>query len=570
MAQLRYALYVRKSTESEDRQVLSIDSQIERAHEMFHDVNIVEVIEEKHSAFEPGKRVKFAKLIDDIDAGRIDGIIAWHPDRLSRNEEDAAKITYRVRKGILRDLRFCSYHFVNSPEGIMMLQLALSQSQYMSSKLGADVRRGMNQKLKLGWRPGLAAIGYLNVMDGPNHIIAEDPHRFPLVRRMWDLLLTGLYSPDRITQIAETEWGLTTLRRRRLGGTPLVRSAVYRILRDPFYAGLIRWDGEIYKGRHKAMVTLDEFKKAQQILDGRTSCSPGRALITRDFAYRGLITCAECGCQYTAEVKKNHSYYHCTRRRKKIFCTQRKNIREEEILSYVLGVMRQHSIHPSFREWALAYVAESKGSAGKQDAKVKKSRAERLQQLRHQIDRLLDMKLDDLIDDDAFRKKQRSMKESIEELEGQLTAAEEAERRAGEQTRRALNLAAFGLDVLQHGTNRKKRMIVNAIAQTFTAREGKVSLIVRDWIVPFSKEVRGNASKIGPRPARSRRVRTNISSDFSSTQRKTAVSAAVLSSWQGIVDEVRTRLSEAPMTFSLPEFDLLGDLVDPADPADKS
>src|SRR6266511_2978440 len=75
-------------------------------------------------------------------------------DRLSRNEEDAAKLTYRVRKGIIKDLRFCSYHFVNSPEGIMMLQLALSQSQYFSAKLSKDVKRGIEQKLVRGERPG--------------------------------------------------------------------------------------------------------------------------------------------------------------------------------------------------------------------------------------------------------------------------------------------------------------------------------------------------------------------------------------------------------------------------------
>jgi len=73
------------------------------------------------------------------------GIIAWHPDRLSRNEIDASTITYLVRTGVIHGLKFGSYNFDNSPEGIMMLQLALSQSQYFSSKLGKDVKRGLEK-----------------------------------------------------------------------------------------------------------------------------------------------------------------------------------------------------------------------------------------------------------------------------------------------------------------------------------------------------------------------------------------------------------------------------------------
>src|SRR6266536_2790203 len=193
MAALEYVLYVRKSSESQEKQVLSIDSQIRKAEEMFPGLRIAKVAKEEHSAFEPGKRTKFQRILDDIDAGKYDGIIAWHPDRLSRNEEDAAKVTYRVRKGVIKDLRFCSYNFDNSPEGIMMLQLALSQSQYFSAKLSKDVKRGIEQKLVRGERPGRVVVGYLN--DPLTKTVRIDSDRFTLVQRMWLMMLTGQYSP---------------------------------------------------------------------------------------------------------------------------------------------------------------------------------------------------------------------------------------------------------------------------------------------------------------------------------------------------------------------------------------
>ncbi len=122
----KYFAYVRKSTEGDERQALSIESQKDKVKEIHPNLNIVDVLEEKHSAFKPYNRPVFEDMIKRIRKGEARGIIAWHPDRLSRNEIDASTITYLIRTGVIHDLKFASYNFDNSPEGIMMLQLALS------------------------------------------------------------------------------------------------------------------------------------------------------------------------------------------------------------------------------------------------------------------------------------------------------------------------------------------------------------------------------------------------------------------------------------------------------------
>ncbi|MCF7860413.1 recombinase family protein, partial [Patescibacteria group bacterium] len=129
---IKYLAYVRKSTEGDERQALSIDSQKDKVREFFSGLDIIEVLVEKHTAFKPYSRPVFAQMIKRISRGEAQGIISWHPDRLSRNEIDASTITYMVRTGLIKDLKFGSYNFDNSPEGIMMLQMALSQSQYFS------------------------------------------------------------------------------------------------------------------------------------------------------------------------------------------------------------------------------------------------------------------------------------------------------------------------------------------------------------------------------------------------------------------------------------------------------
>lgn len=118
---LKYIIYTRKSTEGDEKQALSIDSQREKAKELFPDLRIVDVLEEKKSAFTPYNRPVFAEMLERIKRGEAQGIIAWHPDRLSRNEIDGAMITYMIRQKEIVDLKFCSYTFNNSPEGIMFL-----------------------------------------------------------------------------------------------------------------------------------------------------------------------------------------------------------------------------------------------------------------------------------------------------------------------------------------------------------------------------------------------------------------------------------------------------------------
>ena len=196
----KYFAYVRKSTEGEERQDLSIESQKDKVKEIHPHLDIVEVLEERHSAFKPYNRPSFEEMIRRIKLGEASGIIAWHPDRLSRNEIDASTITYLVRTGVIQDLKFGSYNFDNSPEGIMMLQLALSQSQYFSSKLGKDVKRGLEKKVSLGWLPGVAPEGYLNDMrlEKGQRTIIHDKKRFILLRKAFDLMLTGTYTAQEV------------------------------------------------------------------------------------------------------------------------------------------------------------------------------------------------------------------------------------------------------------------------------------------------------------------------------------------------------------------------------------
>ncbi len=583
MANLRYGLYARKSSESQERQVLSIESQVRKAEEMFPGLHVARVVIEHHSAFEPGKRPEFQRLLADIDAGKLDGIIAWHPDRLSRNEEDAAKITYRVRKGVIKDLKFCSYNFDNSPEGIMMLQLALSQSQYFSSKLSKDVKRGFETKLHLGWRPGMPMIGYLN--ERVARTIITDPDRFELVRRMWDYLLTGQYSPPRILDIATEEWGLTTVKRGRIGGGPLARSAIYKVFSHPFYAGFIRHNGQLHKGSHQPMVTVEEFRTAQAIL-ARTMRNRQRKPIRFQFAYTGLINCEECGCLYTASEHKGLVYYHCTRRKRSVECGQRKYIREDRLEAMFLQAMQGCTIHPTLRKWAHDYLDRVATAEEKQAVAIQDARQQKIATLRKQLNGLIDMRAINLLSDEDFVTRRDELKIEIVNLEEQLLLANDRVKEVLDRTRQVFDLLTYGEAVLRHGSIRKKLAVIHGLTKCRTAANGKLSVELQDWVVPIAdlhqvpgypyarrgwwqpKADRASTSLATARYSEaygSRWVGTaNVLQNNSMTgveNNKAADVAALMSLWCRTVDEVRAAINQNLPEVNLPKFDALGDVI---------
>lgn len=148
----KYVMYVRKSTESSRRQDKSPEQQIAAClkYASIHGLNVSknDIIEEHCSAKEAGIREKFPIMLDWIKEGKYDGILAWHPDRLSRNMKEAGEIIDLVDKNIIKDLKFASHEFENTPSGKMMLGLMFVMAKQYSDKLSLDVNRGNHGKVQ--------------------------------------------------------------------------------------------------------------------------------------------------------------------------------------------------------------------------------------------------------------------------------------------------------------------------------------------------------------------------------------------------------------------------------------
>lgn len=176
----KYILYARKSTDVEDKQVLSIEAQLVelRAYARNENLQIVDELIEKKSAKTPGRPI-FAELLKRVERGEANGIIAWHPDRLARNSIDGGQIVYLLDQTHLTNLKFPTFWFENTSQGKFILSIAFGQSKYYVDNLSENTKRGLRQKVRRGEMPGRAPLGYIN--DVRTKTVIVDKRQAPLV-----------------------------------------------------------------------------------------------------------------------------------------------------------------------------------------------------------------------------------------------------------------------------------------------------------------------------------------------------------------------------------------------------
>ena len=160
---MKFFIYARKSTEDEARQILSIDAQLDELRMLASKerLDVAHEYLEAQTAKEPGRPV-FNEMMQALEKGTAQAILAWHPDRLARNSIDGGRIIYDLDTGKLTALKFPTFWFENTPQGKFILQVAFGQSKYYVDNLSENIKRGIRKKLREGIYPNMPPPGYVN------------------------------------------------------------------------------------------------------------------------------------------------------------------------------------------------------------------------------------------------------------------------------------------------------------------------------------------------------------------------------------------------------------------------
>lgn len=488
---IKYFLYARKSSEAEDRQAASIDAQKDELLKIAKDqgLKIVDILEESQSAKKPGRKV-FNQMLERIYKGEANGILCWKLDRLARNPVDGGQISWMLQQSAVAQIVTFGRTYYPT-DNVLMMQVELGMANQFIRDLSVNVKRGLQKKVRDGWMPSNAPIGYLNT---PNlqkgyKTMQKDPERFPLVRRLFDLALTGNYSVAQIWNISRRELQLRTVPHRNIGGKLLSRSGVYAILSNPFYYGWFEYplhSGDWHKGAHEPMVTKDEYDRVQKIT-GRSSQPRPQGKEGRNFAFTGLMRCGTCGCRITAQAKQKHCkngnvhhyvYYNCTKKRLDTPCIE-KHLEVRNLHLQIKGILKDIRISEEYRDWAVRHVHEIRKNEAESDTIALKSKHKECEEVTQQLQSLTlnftapTNKDRSLISDQEYQTLKSDLLKRKGILEEDLKVKNKAVEQWAELSEQTFDFACYAHIWFENGDEKVKRAILACLGSNLTI-SGKI------------------------------------------------------------------------------------------------
>ena len=371
-------------------------------------LNVIRELTEARTAKEPGRPV-FNQMIEMIEKGEADGIVCWKLDRLSRNPLDAGMLRWLMRKRQLLEIHTPHQTYRCDDNAVIAAVESAMAEQYIVD-LEKGVHRGMTSKCERGGYPLLAPAGYYN--DRNQRTVRVDEERFALLRRGWDLLLSGEKTVPQIHEILVFDWGFRIRSTKCSPAGELTVSGLYKIFNNPFYAGSFTFQGKTYEHAFPRMVTPEEFARCQEILGRRGPKKPVR----HAFAFTGLMTCGSCGYYITAEKAKGHTYYHCSNRTG--LCSK-KGMREEAINAQIAGVLDSITLPPAFQSLAHKILERHSGQEKQAVEEVVRSQEKLLDQIQEQKEKLLTLHLQGLLDVEEYAARKRELVEKETALKRQ-------------------------------------------------------------------------------------------------------------------------------------------------------
>jgi Site-specific recombinases, DNA invertase Pin homologs len=415
-----YFLYCRKSTDTEDMQVLSIAAQLSelRVFAKREGLHIKETFIEKQSAKVPGRPI-FNNMLARIEKGEAQGIICWKLDRLARNPIDGGQISWMLQRGTIQHIQTHDKSYLPT-DNVLMMSVEFGMANQYILDLSQNTSRGLREKARQGIYPGQAPLGYMN--DKRTKTIALDRKQAKVIKQAFELYAQNQSRLEDISLFLASNGVKTdpTRRWQSEGGNPLKKDQISKLLSNPFYYGYFYYGGELHEGKHKPIITKKLFDKVQTVLKERSK--PQRAKIEPK-ALCGLFQCGECGMMVTCEYQKGHTYYRCSKKSKTVKCRQ-PYIREEELNRQLSEELQKFSLP---EDWA----RELNQMADQDELSLAQSSAGLIQEVRAELaevniklKRVIDTYIDQDIDRPEYLERRaelisrkKTLEEKISDLE---------------------------------------------------------------------------------------------------------------------------------------------------------
>lgn len=515
----KYGAYARKSSESEDKQMQSIERQIDDLLEIRdrESLNFIgNTFEESQSAFEPG-RPHFNELVRMTKAKEVNAWLCWHPNRLSRNPVDAGTIVYLMDLGLLHHVRTPSRIYYNTPTDKMMLQIEFTMSKKDSDDKSGAVRSGLKKRYKKGLPNGKATLGFLNdkSKEKGDRGWLVDQENFSKLKLIFARFLKGNDSITTIYEYAISELKLTTPQTKRQGGNLVHRSHIYNALINPIYAGFFYSKDEDGVGITRRdldktlprIISEDEHSKILNYL-GRKSFSivqkheyaytgyilsedggfiggdPKHQLICdckKKFAYKNKEECPYCGVSISK--MKNPKYldyvYYYNVKRRKTKEVKAKTISETKVDSFLESYIEENLLlSPKIADWIRKHIDELKDKELEENKTITSAQENSTDTLDKEKKKLREMYRKEMISEEEY-------KSDLVELESKYSNKAEEKIQVEDWFKELHNIIDVGLEmknIIKNGTVKDKKEFMSRFRSNIVWNEENLNVSNVSWI----------------------------------------------------------------------------------------
>lgn len=536
-----YIAYIRKSTKGKNRQIQSIPKQyawVKREAER-RGIKIVFFFEDSKSGHKLG-REGFEKMVQMIEKSDVPvGIITWKISRLSRNPIDEGIIKYAFMRGKIKHIIARDREYKEGESQIIM-GVDFGQATQYSINLSKDVKEGLQKKVEQGYMPNKAPYGYVNDPYGEKgkRKIMIDPVYFKPIQRFLKAYLTGVYSVPQLQKIMTHKWNV----RNRLG-KPFSTATLYFILNRRFYCGEFLYNGKIKQGKHKPMITIDEFEKIQSLLHGTQKVSENKY----QNHYSGYISCGYCESAITGYGKEKHNknkgictyhYLRCTRSKKQP-CKE-KNISRNKIDKQFIELLETISLPKEITDFMIEHFHKDQIKDRDTVTYQQRNLQKEYNKLESEIEILGRKLAKGVIKDELFT----AMNQQIEKEQSlikikikKLTAKNDIQK-----IKDTFSFLATAKDKFIQGTFFEKKMVLKTIGSDFSLKDGNlIPKLHKPFLVIQKHRKHLSLKNIAIEPQKNR-----------STNKLTMDSEGEIKGWYRVLELLRTSILDND--FIIPEY----------------
>lgn len=508
-----YFIYARKSSESEERQVTSIDTQVELLVSISKQMGfkIIDILTESKSAKNTGERTVFDAMIKRIKKGEAKGILCWKLNRLARNAIDGGMIIDLLQKSQLLHIYQAAGSSYTPEDNVLSMYLEFGMANQFIKDLSTDVKRGLKKKAELGWCPYQPPFGYKNAgaIKGQKTITKNDD-AFKVMRSALKEYLTGQISVSALHRKVISDWSKTDKI-----GKPISLSSFILNFSNSFYYGDFEYpkgSGNYYKGRHDPMITKSEFDLIQRMLGLKNPVKTQQY----DFTFKGPIKCGVCGCSITAEHKlkrtkvgKTHTYiyYHCTGNRVDpstgLPCKQKGiSIQENKLQDQIEEYIQKITLPKEFITWALDIIKEEHQEILHEQESRQNDIDRQLVRLEDEYNGYMKMRASNEITDEEFKDKRSVFLLKKQVIMEERTSWSDDKNNWYENLENVFNFSENIHKVFLNGTDLQKKEIVFALGSNLTLIDKKLFISLTKpllWVSELSEMVNSIMSTIEPK-----------------------------------------------------------------------